>query len=62
MKMYSMSIGIGEILIIVIVAFVFVGPDNLPKIAKKMGQVVNKYKSAVKEFKKEMDLGIDDNK
>lgn len=51
-----MSIGIGEIIIIVLVAFVFVGPDNLPKIAKKIGQAVNKYKSAIKEIKKEMDL------
>ena len=54
----KMSIGIGEILIIVIVAFVFVGPDNLPKLAKKMGKYFNKYKSAVKDIKKEMDLSV----
>lgn len=54
-----MSIGIGEIIIILIVAFVFVGPDNLPKIAKTFGKVVNKYKSTIKDVKKEMDLEID---
>ena len=54
-----MSIGIGEIIIILIVAFVFVGPDNLPKIAKAIGKVINKYKSAIKEVKKEMDLEIE---
>ena len=54
-----MSIGIGEIIIILLVAFVFVGPDNLPKIAKAVGKFVNKYKSAINEAKKEMDLGMD---
>lgn len=54
-----MSIGIGEIVIILLVAFVFVGPDNLPKIAKAVGKLVNKYKSAINEAKKEMDLGMD---
>lgn len=54
-----MSIGIGEIIIILLVAFVFVGPDNLPKIAKAVGKIVNKYKSAINEAKKEMDLGMD---
>lgn len=54
-----MSIGIGEIIIILIVAFVFVGPDNLPKIGKVFGKVINKYKTVIKEVKKEMDLEID---
>lgn len=54
-----MSIGIGEIIIILIVMFVFVGPDNLPKIGKALGKAVSKYKSVIKEVKKEMDLEID---
>lgn len=51
-----MSIGIGEIIIIFLVAFVFVGPENLPKVAKKIGKAINKYRSVVKDIKKEMDL------
>lgn len=54
-----MSIGIGEIIIILIVAFVFVGPDNLPKIGKSLGKAINKYKTVIKDVKKEMDLEID---
>ena len=54
-----MSIGIGEIIIILLVAFVFVGSDNLPKIAKAVGKFVNKYKTILKDAKKEIDLGMD---
>lgn len=54
-----MSIGIGEIVIILLVAFVFVGPGNLPKIAKTTGKLVNKYKTILKDAKEEMDLGMD---
>ena len=54
-----MSIGIGEIIIILIVAFVFVGPDNMPKIGKAFGKIINKYKTVIKDVKKEMDLEID---
>ena len=56
-----MSIGIGEIVIILLVAFVFVGPDNLPKIAKATGKLVNKNKTILKDAKEEMDLGMDNN-
>lgn len=54
-----MSIGIGEIIIILIVAVVFVGPDNLPKFAKTIGKTIHKYKTVIKDAKKEMDIEID---
>ena len=36
------NIGVGEILIVLVVAFVIVGPDDLPKVARWLGRQVRR--------------------
>lgn len=56
------SLGFSEILVILIVTIVFVGPDHLPGIAQKLGRIFWQVKHAAEEFKKEVaipSLGLD---
>ena len=39
-----MKIGFWELVVIVIVAFVFIGPDQLPVYAKKIGKMLRELK------------------
>ena len=51
-----MKIGFWELVVIVIVAFVFIGPDQLPVYAKKIGKMLRelkKYTGAASEEKAE---------
>ena len=47
------NIGIGEILIVLVVAFVIVGPDDLPKVARWLGRQVRSLKRMIREIKAE---------
>jgi sec-independent protein translocase protein TatB len=49
--------GIGplELLLILIVVMIFVGPDRLPKIANKLGRSVKDMRAATREFSREID-------
>lgn len=51
------GIGFGELLVILLVAFVVVGPAGLPKAARTLGKMVKSAKRAVKELSDELDLG-----
>lgn len=63
------AIGIGEIALILMVAFVVVGPEKLPDLARQLGRGVRTIKSQLRdldsEFKSEMgdirqSAGLDD--
>ena len=47
------NIGIGEILIVLLVAFVIVGPDDLPRVARWLGRQFRKLRTLVRDFKAE---------
>ena len=47
-----MSIGIGEILLILVVGFVVVGPEDLPKVARGLAKCVKKIRSLMKDVTK----------
>ena len=47
------NIGIGELLIVLVVAFVIVGPDDLPKVARWLGRQVGALKRLIREIKAE---------
>lgn len=55
-----MSIGIGEILLILVVGFVVVGPEDLPKVACGLAKCVKKIRSLMKDvtksFEEELEL------
>lgn len=51
------NIGFSELIVILLVAFVIVGPKDLPKIARSLGRAVRTVKKYVKEFQDETGLG-----
>jgi len=49
------GMGFTEILLIIIVAIIFLGPDNLPKAAANVAKIFKKVKSGVDEVKSTID-------
>jgi len=50
------NIGFAELLVILLVAFVIVGPKDLPKVARALGRWVKMAKNMYNDFKSEMGL------
>ena len=51
------NIGFSELILILLVAFVVVGPKDLPKVARALGRGVKWIKTFVKDFQEETGLG-----
>ena len=47
------NIGAGEILLVLVVAFVIVGPDDLPRVARWLGRMVRKLRTLIRDIKAE---------
>jgi sec-independent protein translocase protein TatA len=47
------SLGTGELFLIVMVVFLFFGPQKMPEIARKLGKVMNDMKKASNDITKE---------
>ncbi len=56
------GIGFNEVLIILILALIIIGPKKLPDIAKALGKGYREFRKAFDEVKEEMDLDFDDEK
>ena len=56
------NIGFSELILILLVAFVIVGPKDLPKVARALGRGVRNLKRWIDEFKEEtgLDEAIDE--
>ena len=56
------NIGFSELILILLVAFVIVGPKDLPKVARALGRGVRNVKRWIDEFKEEtgLDEAIDE--
>ena len=58
-----MKIGFWELVVIVVIAFVFIGPDQLPVYAKKLGKMLRELKkytgAASEEIQKNVDIKKD---
>ncbi len=50
------NIGFEELIVILLVAFVIVGPKDLPKVARALGRFVKMIKKMYAEFKEETGL------
>lgn len=57
-----MGIGMGEIVLILIIGFFVVGPEDLPKVARTLAKCVKKMRAAMKELTKsfEDDIKVDE--
>ena len=51
------NIGFSELIVILLVALIFVGPKDLPKVGVYVGRAVKKFKRYIAEFKDETGLG-----
>ena len=52
------SVGFSELLLILVIAYVFVGPEDLPKVARWLGRAVKRIRLLVRELRTE--TGIDE--
>jgi sec-independent protein translocase protein TatB len=52
-------VGFGEIIIILAIALVLFGPEELPDIARKIGKVVYEIRKATNELTKELHSSMD---
>jgi len=50
------GLGFSEILLILAVALIFVGPDKLPELAQKLGRLVWQVRHSAEELRKEISL------
>ena len=56
------GIGMPELILIMVVALIVIGPKKLPDLAKSLGRAIGEFKKATREFKEtiELDHGLDD--
>ena len=48
------GLGSGELLLVLVLALIFIGPERLPQIATQLGKAVKKIKEAVDEIKTDL--------
>lgn len=48
------GIGIPELVVILVVALVFVGPDRLPEVAKFLGKIFAEFRKATEDISEEL--------
>jgi sec-independent protein translocase protein TatB len=53
------GMGMPEILLIMAVALVVIGPKKLPGLAKSIGRAMGEFKSATRDFKRSIDMDGD---
>ena len=53
------GIGMPEMLIILALALIIIGPKKLPDLAKSMGRAMREFKKATSEFKESLDIDSD---
>lgn len=57
---FIQSIGVRELILILVVALIVFGPRKLPEVGKAIGESLNEFKKASKNFKNEIDKSIND--
>jgi len=53
------GIGMPEMILILVVALIILGPKKLPDLAKSLGRAMREFKSATSEFKESMEIGTE---
>ena len=54
------NIGPWELILILVVALIVVGPGKLPEVAKSLGKATNEFKKATTSMKRQFDEAIND--
>ncbi len=50
------GIGMPELIVILVIALIVIGPKKLPDLARSLGRAINEFKKATREFKESMNL------
>lgn len=58
--MFGGKLGFGEIIVILIIALIVVGPKKLPEVGRSIGKAINEFKKGSKEMTDEFKNSIDD--
>lgn len=53
------GMGFGELLVVLVIAVIFLGPDKIPETARTLGKWFNDIKSSVDEIKSSMKADLD---
>jgi sec-independent protein translocase protein TatB len=53
--MFDLGLGIGEIIVLVLLALIVVGPKELPQLFYKIGQFIGRLRAMASEFQNTMD-------
>ena len=53
------SLGTSELILIGIVALIFLGPRRMPEIARKLGKMMNEFRSTANDFKETWQREVD---
>ena len=53
------GIGLPELLVIMVIAVVFIGPKKLPEIARSLGRGMNEFRRATQDIKQSFDVEAD---
>lgn len=53
------GIGMPEMILILAIALIVIGPKKLPDLAKSLGRAMNEFKKATREIKESMDIDED---
>jgi TatA/E family protein of Tat protein translocase len=53
------GIGMPEMILILAIALIVIGPKKLPDLAKSLGRAMNEFKKATREIKESMDIEED---
>jgi sec-independent protein translocase protein TatB len=57
--MFMFGIGMPEMILILAIALIVIGPKKLPDLAKSLGRAMNEFKKATREIKESMDIDGD---
>lgn len=53
------GIGLPEMVLILIAALIFIGPDKLPDLARALGRAFSEFKRATDEIKREVKIDLE---
>lgn len=56
------SIGIPELIIVLVIALIFFGPGKLPELGSSIGKAIKGFKKSMEEPEKKPDGSIENNK
>ncbi len=54
------GIGFSEIVVIVVIALLVLGPERLPSLARVIGRGIRDLKRAAQDYRDDFDLGLDE--